>query len=704
MEVTKTYTNRVDEILGNKIEEKLESASLKHGKFLKLGGNSQKDELQKLVDIARKHHWKACTWPNSFSQFSLTLGGRLAINMSNSVIENAGIALHRHFNIPYIPGSALKGIARHQAWIEWKKAGGEEKKAIEDRAKRVFGSAPENSRNDEEDNQMGCIGFMPAYASEKWQLVVDVLTPHGSNDYTNPIPCFFVAVEKGSQFSFALQKLLKASDEDMAQALEWLNTGLCSNGAGAKNNSGYGWFYNGNNREKGLTIHLVSPGFFGGSHQYGENAQSDTLLRPSSLRGMLRLWWRVLCRDYFDETDLKDLENFLWGSTDYSGIIQLKIEPDTGNKPSVIFNKKSFAIDKNKPENKGLLYLAYGMDEKIKNEEKKRHFCLPGSQWTLWISLRNDQDEYVLEKNTIILRSKQIMNQAKAALSMLCRYGGIGSRSRKGFGSINWKDSLTLDRCKQIVQELVVKLGKKIKEMPKEYGINQAIFTEIPVNHTDSWTVLDKVGLAYKKVAEDYKHNPKKSILGLPRKIDGPNKNPLNHQRRENHLTPSNLLPDLKEAKNGSKTRFASPLWIHLNKTEKGMLVRLTAFPSDQIGRLDVSKDILNEIITTIKEDLENAKWDSLTRINHTLIPTKNIAIQNSIDGKKSGDKITVEFIEEKTNRGGWKAKIAGTKYKGCFVNNADLPENIEVGNQVDVILQSAKKENLAFRYVKEGK
>ena len=43
------------------------------------------------------------------------LEGRMAINLAEGLIENAGICLDRLFGLPYIPGSAVKGIARHAA-------------------------------------------------------------------------------------------------------------------------------------------------------------------------------------------------------------------------------------------------------------------------------------------------------------------------------------------------------------------------------------------------------------------------------------------------------------------------------------------------------------------------------------------------------------------------------------------------------------
>jgi CRISPR type III-B/RAMP module RAMP protein Cmr6 len=52
------------------------------------------------------------------------LEGRLAINLADSLIQNAGICLDRLFGLPFIPGSAIKGICRHAALEELKTASG----------------------------------------------------------------------------------------------------------------------------------------------------------------------------------------------------------------------------------------------------------------------------------------------------------------------------------------------------------------------------------------------------------------------------------------------------------------------------------------------------------------------------------------------------------------------------------------------------
>ncbi len=74
------------------------------------------------------------------------LEGRLAINLADGLIENAGIILDRLTGVPFIPGSAIKGVARNAA-----------DETCRDNAMidAVFGS--------EDSKKSGEICFLPAY-------------------------------------------------------------------------------------------------------------------------------------------------------------------------------------------------------------------------------------------------------------------------------------------------------------------------------------------------------------------------------------------------------------------------------------------------------------------------------------------------------------------------------------------------------------
>jgi CRISPR-associated protein Cmr6 len=483
-----TFSKQVGELLGKDRLELLESASLRHNKLLFLGENGQREQLEAVAQTAARFS-RLPTPPDADCQFDLKLGGRLMVNMSTGVLENAGMALHRHFNCPYIPGSALKGIARHAAWCAWKKSPAEQKDNIDAISARIFGTPVSEFKD--ADHQQGTICFMDAYPKDReWSLVSDVLTPHGGNDYSNPTPCFFLAVDKGAAFLFGLRKTSRAQSGDLAQAEAWLKQGLLEHGAGAKTIAGYGWFIDEAEGERPIEVELVTPGFFGGaSHQNG----ADTTLRTPSLRGMLRWWWRTLYRDLLPEGKMKELEEAIWGSTNGSGWIRTRVVAISEPKVELFdfkdrFDPKpDFARQHNiDTRNHGLHYMAYGMDEKGRDEVKQRCFCQPGSKWNVLFSIRNGNEKVKLNGIGEV-NQQELLQQADAALSLLCQYGGIGSKSRNGFGSLQWNDAMDLEKCRSLAKQFCV--THKLTGQPEStaYSWESAIHDSIEVSSKDAW-------------------------------------------------------------------------------------------------------------------------------------------------------------------------------------------------------------------------
>lgn len=192
------------------------------------------------------------------------LEGRLALNLSDSLIQNAGICLDRLFGLPFIPGSAIKGVSRHAALAELKAARAEDRSRIFDLFRAVFGAADNDFEHGElrpfrpllsgrAENQKGAIAFLPAYPVNEARVVVDLTNVHypdyyrtgRTEDLSNerPQPNPFPAVEAGAQFAFCL--VLNGTNPDpnlLTAATRWLETALTIHGLGAKTASGYGWF------------------------------------------------------------------------------------------------------------------------------------------------------------------------------------------------------------------------------------------------------------------------------------------------------------------------------------------------------------------------------------------------------------------------------------------------------------------------------
>ncbi|MBO7629164.1 MAG: type III-B CRISPR module RAMP protein Cmr6, partial [Bacteroidales bacterium] len=271
---------RKDDLLGPDCS-KCQSPSLRLEKFVRLGKDDKgkaikKDEIEAVVNSHKKHAKPIPTFePKGAVSFVAKLRSRLIVNQAGGILENAGLCLHPHFGTPYIPGSAVKGIARHAAWCKWhvawckwkttKDAGDMEKaKDIANGIAEVFGY-PTNDEGldaflaDEEifmdhswkgKKKSGSIAFLPAVPTDSGELVVDLVNCHhpkyyGGNlreatDDESPNPQFFPAVKENKEFVFSIVPI--RPDANLVKAKEWLIEAITTYGAGAKTSAGYGWF------------------------------------------------------------------------------------------------------------------------------------------------------------------------------------------------------------------------------------------------------------------------------------------------------------------------------------------------------------------------------------------------------------------------------------------------------------------------------
>ena len=252
--------DRVRTLLGGDMFPKCESASLRLEKYVRIGGDTKKAEIDEVV---RKSPQKIPGFtPKGAVQFVAKLGGRLIVNQAGGVLENAGLCLHPHFNAPYIPGSALKGIARHAAWEAWNEAeDGPQKESAAREVAEIFGY-PTNDKGLDAYLEKRCgyraavsggVCFMAAVPNGTASLVADLVNCHHHKYYSgdeefadapdieNPIPNFFPVVENGAQFVFTIVSL-RGGEALRDKAKKWLVKAITENGAGAKTSAGYGWF------------------------------------------------------------------------------------------------------------------------------------------------------------------------------------------------------------------------------------------------------------------------------------------------------------------------------------------------------------------------------------------------------------------------------------------------------------------------------
>lgn len=193
------------------------------------------------------------------------LRGRLAINLSDSLVQNAGICLDRHTGIPFIPGSAVKGVTRHVA-LAHLRAGDLSLAGF----KAIFGTADADFKADgkcpgelspysgsvptDERNQKGGVDFLSAYPIDREpQIIVDISNVHRPDYYASgnvrdlrhekPRPNTFPVVEVGARFAFCVvPDAIAVSPDLVVRVRAFLVEAITTHGIGAKTAAGYGWF------------------------------------------------------------------------------------------------------------------------------------------------------------------------------------------------------------------------------------------------------------------------------------------------------------------------------------------------------------------------------------------------------------------------------------------------------------------------------
>ncbi len=68
----------------------------------------------------------------------------------------------------------------------------------------------------------------------------------------------------------------------------------------------------------------------------------------------------------------------------------------------------------------------------------------------------------------------------------------------------------------------------------------------------------------------------------------------------------------------------------------------------------------------------------------------------------KSGDRVEVVLLEERTKKGGWLALHEGSQLAGPIQNSADVPAEAKPGDKVEVVVAYATPRDIAFRYPKD--
>ena len=304
-------------------------------------------------------------------------------------------------------------------------------------------------------------------------------------------------------------------------------------------------------------LEVVTPMFLGGAN----NTEAE--LRVPSIKGMLRFWWRAACGIESLEK-MKKKETEIFGSTKQKASFLLHIV-DTSNINYLLDLKERGETFKVHGHNVSIIdYLSYGTHkyEKGKGNVYQRYHITPASSFALKFKFYNDglKDE--------ILR----------AFYFFIACGGLGSRSRNGFGSLHINNNKMPEYDKLPLSSFSA-FSKKVK-----------LFTFAQRN---TWhEALSKIGMAYKKaklcVEPSHSYNKRKLVVA-----------PIT----------------VKKQNKADLERHAKPYFLHVNKLKNGKFQGQILFmPYKYLSDLkDYSKDRLNKYLNTCEK--MNQKIAELSKV-----------------------------------------------------------------------------------------
>lgn len=167
---------------------------------------------------------------------------------------------------------------------------------------------------------------------------------------------------------------------------------------------------------------LITPLFGGGVTT--KQADEISVIRATEIRGHLRFWWRATRGGQFATLEtLKKAEDKIFGSTDVYSALQIEIEVENRGQN---FPPQNDLKGNPQPINKIQSPLSY-----------------------VAFSLRDENNAQIIENVGFVVKlsyPSELTNDVNAALWAWELFGGLGARTRRGFGSIQNKNYLPMNK------------------------------------------------------------------------------------------------------------------------------------------------------------------------------------------------------------------------------------------------------------------
>ncbi|MCC6367835.1 MAG: hypothetical protein IT165_30290 [Bryobacterales bacterium] len=198
---------------------------------------------------------------------------------------------------------------------------------------------------------------------------------------------------------------------------------------------------------------------------------------------------------------------------------------------------------------------------------------------------------------------------------------------------------------------------------------------DVKIPTMDVWYGLDQVGDAIQEFAQAHKHRVEKKALGLPRRMN----------ERD---------PEMRQL-----SRHASPVHFHLQKDALGFKATVAAFPPEKLRSFEENRKFLQKLI----EHFRSKQFKSGPSLSRPAVPpTPSSVPRPAAAPLKIGAIVEGTLLEEKTRKGGWKAREASSGLAGPVQNWQAVPPSAKTGDTLKLKVKIVSAKDAAFEYVPE--
>lgn len=186
-------------------------------------------------------------------------------------------------------------------------------------------------------------------------------------------------------------------------------------------------------------IELITPMFGGGV--IAREIDTNFPIRATSIRGQLQFWWRATVGGRYSSRDeLRAAQSVLWGDTSNASRIQVRVELLRCDLPKACAvikpnqNGRKQVFWEPPFQNTSLPYALFpfqGQTDSSKDSKDEPASCLHSAKFRLILTYSQQTD---------------FVNEVEPAMWAWVNFGGLGSRTRRGCGSIKSPSLLAKDR------------------------------------------------------------------------------------------------------------------------------------------------------------------------------------------------------------------------------------------------------------------